>query len=198
MSAGYIYVLAFDNGTVKVGRTQNTVQRMYAHKSDARKFGLTITDEWLSPLHAEWDSNELQLKYFAAGLADVPMGREYFSNISFASVVSRATELAFTPPPASEADEGITTIPAHTTLRAIRVARGLTSPMLAAKIAEQGIKVDPDHLLSVELGHKRASNSLLVAWASVLQINHRDIHMAAELREIVAAADAGDDEAEAA
>jgi len=85
-------------------------------------------------------------------------------------------------------------IPPQVTLRAIREAHGLTSPMLAAKIAERGVKVDPDSLLSVELGHKRASNSLLVAWANVLQINPRDIRQAAELVELVTG---GDEAAEA-
>ena len=86
-------------------------------------------------------------------------------------------------------------IPPQVTLRAIREAHGLTSPMLAAKIAERGVKVDPDHLLSVELGHKRASNSLIVAWANVLQINPRDIRQAAELRELVSPEDEGSEAA---
>jgi transcriptional regulator with XRE-family HTH domain len=80
-------------------------------------------------------------------------------------------------------------IPPQVTLRAIREAHGLTSVTLAAKIAERGVKVDPDSLLSVELGHKRASNALLVAWAGVLQINPRDIRQAAELRELVGEAE---------
>lgn len=84
----------------------------------------------------------------------------------------------------------------HVTLRAIREMHGLTSPMLAERIRERGVKVDPDYLLQVELGHKRASNSLLVAWANVLRINHRDIRQAAELREHIAEAD--EDKAEAA
>lgn len=83
-------------------------------------------------------------------------------------------------------------IPPQVTLRAIREAHGLTSPMLAAKIAERGVTVDPDSLLSVELGHKRAGNALLVAWANALRINHRDIRQEAELRELIAGAGASD------
>lgn len=79
----------------------------------------------------------------------------------------------------------------HVTLRALREADGLTSPMLAEKIRERGVKVDPDHILSVELGHKRASNALLAAWAGVLRINHRDIKQAAEIREMVTADENG-------
>jgi len=80
-------------------------------------------------------------------------------------------------------------IPPQVTLRALREMRGLTSPMLAAAIAERGVKVDPDSLLSVELGHKRASNRLLVAWANVLQVNPRDIRQAAELLELIGEGD---------
>jgi transcriptional regulator with XRE-family HTH domain len=88
-------------------------------------------------------------------------------------------------------------IPAHVTLRALRESRGLTSPKLADKLKERGVKVDPDHILAVELGHRRAGNELRVAWADELGINPRDIHMASELREIVAAS-AEDDSSEAA
>jgi predicted GIY-YIG superfamily endonuclease len=34
MNACHIYVIAFDNGTIKVGRTQNLKGRLSAHKSD--------------------------------------------------------------------------------------------------------------------------------------------------------------------
>jgi transcriptional regulator with XRE-family HTH domain len=80
-------------------------------------------------------------------------------------------------------------IPAHVTLRALRQSRGLTSPKLAEKLKERGVTVDPDHILAVELGHRSAGYALRVAWADELGINPRDIHMAAELRAIIAAAD---------
>lgn len=99
MSAGYVYVLAFTNGTVKVGRTQDKGQRMTAHKSAARKFGLTVTDEWVSPLHAEWRANEDALKNIAAGMGGTAHTREYFSGVDFAAVVTEAKRLTYTPPP---------------------------------------------------------------------------------------------------
>lgn len=89
-------------------------------------------------------------------------------------------------------------IQAHVTLRALRESRGLTSPALAERLLDRGVKVDPDHILAVELGHRRAGTELRAAWADELRINPRDIHMGAELREIVAAADAETSESEAA
>lgn len=94
--AGHVYVLGFSNGCVKVGRTQNTGQRLTAHKGMARKFGLTIADEWLSPLHAEWLANERTLKKIAVSLGGVVAGQEYYSGITYAAVVEKAEGLPFT------------------------------------------------------------------------------------------------------
>jgi transcriptional regulator with XRE-family HTH domain len=80
-------------------------------------------------------------------------------------------------------------IPAHITLRVLRELRGLTSITLAEKIGDRGVKVDPDHILAVELGHRRAGHALRVAWADELGIRPGDIHFEAELRELIALAD---------
>ena len=98
MNAGYVYVLAFDNGTVKVGRTQNTSQRLSAHKSEAGKFGVTLTDHWVSPPHTEWMRNEDKLKAIAAGLGGTVHRREYFRGVDYAEVLAAAEQLTFTPP----------------------------------------------------------------------------------------------------
>ena len=97
---GHVYVLGFSNGCVKVGRTQNTSQRLGAHKSMAGKFGLTITDEWLSPQHAEWLQNEDALKGIAAELGGTVAGKEYYSGITFTAVAEKALGLPFTTPEA--------------------------------------------------------------------------------------------------
>ena len=76
MSAGHVYVLAFDNGTVKVGQTKNATQRLNTHKSSARGFGLTVTDEWVSPLHAGYRANEDALKGIAASLGGTTTSQE--------------------------------------------------------------------------------------------------------------------------
>ena len=81
-------------------------------------------------------------------------------------------------------------IPAHVPLRVLRQLRGLTSPALAQLLLDNyGVKVDPDHLLAVELGHRSAALELRSAWAEEMGIKAGDIHLAAELREIIAAAD---------
>ena len=68
-------------------------------------------------------------------------------------------------------------------------SRGLTSPALAEKLEEHGVKVDPDHILAVELGHRGAGYDLRVAWADELGIRPGDIHFEADLRELITLAD---------
>ena len=80
-------------------------------------------------------------------------------------------------------------IAAHVTLRSLRTSRGLTSPALAARIAERGVTVDPDHILAVELGHRSAGYELRVAWAEELGIKPGDIHFEGDLRELITLAD---------
>ena len=81
-------------------------------------------------------------------------------------------------------------IPAHVPLRVLRTLRGLTSPALAQLLEDgYGVKVDPDHILAVELGWRNAAPPLRRAWAEELGIKPGDIHGGPELREIIAAAD---------
>ena len=80
-------------------------------------------------------------------------------------------------------------IQAHVTLRALRTSRGLTSVTLAERLKERGVTVDPDHILAVELGHRRAGLELRVAWADELGISPSDIHFEAELRDLITLAD---------
>jgi len=80
-------------------------------------------------------------------------------------------------------------IQAHVTLRALRTRSGITSTALAGKLAERGVKVDPDHILAVELGHRTPGYDLRVAWADELGISPADIHTDPELRQLIALAD---------
>ena len=94
---GFVYVIEFSNGTVKVGRTENPDSRMSAHAAAGKKFGALITDKWLSPQHSEWLANETRLKGIAAELGGTVAAQEYFTGVGFADVVARAQELTFTP-----------------------------------------------------------------------------------------------------
>jgi hypothetical protein len=104
MNAGYVYVLAFDSGGVKVGRTQNKQNRLRTHKRNARTFGITITDSWVSPLHVEWCLNEDTLKALGTKHGGTPVTPEYFRGADYAAIVKTAERLPFTPPDEAAAD----------------------------------------------------------------------------------------------
>ena len=55
---GYVYVLEFSTGIVKVGKTRNPRARIATHIEDARKFGASIKCLWLSVQHENYSDNE--------------------------------------------------------------------------------------------------------------------------------------------
>lgn len=62
-------------------------------------------------------------------------------------------------------------------IRDLREAHGITVNQLAERIIETGYteKVHPDSLRNIELGHKRGSKLLMVAWAKALGISSLDV-----------------------
>jgi transcriptional regulator with XRE-family HTH domain len=62
-------------------------------------------------------------------------------------------------------------------IRAVRQAYGLSARELADRILdEEGVRVAPDSLLNIELGHKTCSARLLQAWARALRLSPLDVH----------------------
>ncbi len=95
---GYIYVIEFSNGTVKVGRSAEVTERIKVHDATARSFGLSIISKWTSPLHRDWKDNEEKLKALAEELGGVPNNGEYFAGLSFGLIAAAAAGLPFEPP----------------------------------------------------------------------------------------------------
>lgn len=62
-------------------------------------------------------------------------------------------------------------------IRDLREAHGITVNQLAERIIETGYteKVHPDTLRNIELGHKRGSKLLMVAWAKALGLSPLDV-----------------------
>lgn len=85
---------------------------------------------------------------------------------------------------------GTPLIPAHVTLRSLRQARGLTGAQLAERLQDRGVTVETNHIYDVEVGRIGLSLELRLAWAGELGIGHRDIRTGAEIRDLVADADA--------
>lgn len=66
--------------------------------------------------------------------------------------------------------------PPRVSIRAVREAYGLTIQQLIDRIAEQGVDVsDRGTISNIELGRKRPSDRLLIAWAKALKLNPVDV-----------------------
>lgn len=83
-----------------------------------------------------------------------------------------------------------TPIPPQISLRALRKALGLTLEQLAERIQDQDVEISRTGLNNAELGYRRVSEPVKVAWAHALGISPNFIRQGRELRELVTAAGA--------
>lgn len=103
MNAGYVYVIEFDNGTVKVGQSKAISSRLRMHKQNARGFGLKMTRHWVSPRHCGWLENEEVLKRIARELGGEATTPEFFTGVSFDALTERSRALSFKSPEGAQA-----------------------------------------------------------------------------------------------
>ncbi len=92
---GYIYVIRFADGKVKVGRTIDPRGRMGSHKGTARTFGVEALEAWFSPLHMNYEANESVLIDLVREAGGTTEQREFFSGVLFADAVAAAEGLTF-------------------------------------------------------------------------------------------------------
>jgi hypothetical protein len=88
---GYLYVVEFSSGAVKVGHTTDPRARANSLRIDAQKYGLTLTRWWLSPRHTNHADNERKLLFVAPGLGE-KLATEYF-RCNFHDLVAAASSL---------------------------------------------------------------------------------------------------------
>lgn len=88
---GYVYVVEFSSGAVKVGHTTDPATRANAHRIDAARYGLTITRAWLSRPHADHAGNERALIVEGRRIG-TQLATEYF-DCSFQALASFAAAL---------------------------------------------------------------------------------------------------------
>lgn len=101
---GWIYVIEFSSGTVKVGCTGRNgaptgQRRIDQHRREAARHGVTITRQWLSPPHSAWEANERALieHCLDAGSTRVGGSNEYFTSLDFDQAAAFAAHLAGDP-----------------------------------------------------------------------------------------------------
>lgn len=93
---GYVYVLEFSSGVVKVGRTKRLEKRLGQHAQAAQVQRQRVQRSWVSPRHADYADSEQKLIDFCAGRWSLTSGSEYFADADydeiaqFASILTRA------------------------------------------------------------------------------------------------------------
>ncbi|MCW2901184.1 MAG: putative DNA-binding protein [Streptosporangiaceae bacterium] len=91
---GYIYVIEFSFGVVKVGKTNSPRLRIRAHERDVGRFGGSIARAWLSFAHHGYSSSESELIRATSELGtQLVESAEYFRDCSFEAVVNLAAHI---------------------------------------------------------------------------------------------------------
>lgn len=93
----FIYVIEFDQATIKIGTTRNTENRFQAHLRSARAFGREITRTWVSEAHGEPYKAEAALVSAMVAAGGTQKGREFFDGVSFKDAVHLAEALPVAP-----------------------------------------------------------------------------------------------------
>ncbi len=94
---GYVYVIQFDSGSIKVGRTTNPAARLKSHAATARTQGVGIAAQWVSQPIESASRIERQLIGFCNGRFPSVNGGEYFAGVVVGDVLAFAETLESSP-----------------------------------------------------------------------------------------------------
>ncbi len=92
---GYLYVLEFSTGSIKVGMTEDPRRRLGQHLGEARAFGVYITNHWISPSCHNFKGNETRLINACGRVSKQRSRKEYFHDVAYAKAVGFANELTY-------------------------------------------------------------------------------------------------------
>jgi predicted GIY-YIG superfamily endonuclease len=91
---GFLYVIAFTTGTVKVGQTEDPRQRLNTHQAEAAVFGVGATAYWISQSHSNFKTNETLLIEQCRKVSGRSR-REYYHEIGYERAVQFALALDY-------------------------------------------------------------------------------------------------------
>ena len=80
-----VYIVEFDTGIIKVGKSRNTASRIKRHSDEAKKYGVSITKSYTKNNSSILESDLIQ---FCKLNSTVYYGNEYFKDLNFDSVVN--------------------------------------------------------------------------------------------------------------
>lgn len=90
---GYVYAIAFSNGSVKVGSTADPETRIKTHRENAKAFEIQIVDLWLTDAHVNYLLSEQIALGIARSRSTKVLRKENFAGIDFKSMTSWFDEL---------------------------------------------------------------------------------------------------------
>lgn len=85
---GYVYLILFSSGAIKVGHTQNPATRMKSHAATARAHGVEIAAHWVSQPITNSRQNERRLIDFCNSRFIPVNDGEYFSGADTSDVLA--------------------------------------------------------------------------------------------------------------
>ncbi len=91
---GFIYVVRFSTGAIKVGQTVEPQVRLNKHRRDAEVYKVDVVDYWISPQHSNYLGNEVLLIERCRQVG-VGVKKEYFHGMDFAEAVQIAGRLPY-------------------------------------------------------------------------------------------------------
>ncbi|OBG21630.1 hypothetical protein A5768_26375 [Mycolicibacterium fortuitum] len=91
---GHLYLIQFDNGTLKAGCTSDLPTRFIKHTRDSGRYGLRIVNHWSSQRFCDIRLRERQLLDILAHIGTrTAAGREFFRDIPFSIARYQAENL---------------------------------------------------------------------------------------------------------
>jgi hypothetical protein len=93
-NGAFLYIVQFDTGSIKVGRTANPVARLKAHAAAARTQGVQVTAQWVSQAVPAAPDMERKLLGFCSSRYASLNGGEYFASAVAQEVLTHAESLS--------------------------------------------------------------------------------------------------------
>lgn len=94
---GFVYLLEFDTGVIKVGKAVDPRRRLQAHKSSAEAMGRRLVAAWVSRPHGNYAANERALIASFTHRSSQVIRAEYFVGVGITEARRIAQALPFEP-----------------------------------------------------------------------------------------------------
>lgn len=92
---GYVYLVRFAGGVLKVDKSNNPWSRLGGYVKHARLYGGSVLDAWISPPHEAYGQTEELLIAYCAKRGKAASGKEYFIDLDYAAVLAAMQRVTY-------------------------------------------------------------------------------------------------------